>query len=286
MRSVPGIVSVYRPVGDPVPVVFDVPHSGTAFPDDFGCVGPVPDMRAGVDHYVDELFAAAPWHGATLVAAEFPRIYVDPNRSLSDIDVEMIDGAWPHPIAPTKKVATGRGLIWKTRRGGHAIYDRKLPVDEVLGRVDGYWRPYQETLDAAVEAAAAGAGGRLWHVNCHSMGPEWFDRHTGSATPIGWDFILGTRDGTTCAPEFRDLVAGTLDGMGYRVAIDHRFKGVELVRRIGVPARGRHSIQIEINHGLYVDPRNRERTDGFGVLQRDLGRLAETICAFARGDGR
>ena len=67
------------------------------------------------------------------------------------------------------------------------------------------------------------------------------------------DFVLGDRDGTTCAPEFTRLVADTLRDLGYAVAINDPYKGVEIVRRHGRPAENRHSLQIEINRTLYMD---------------------------------
>ena len=45
-------------------------------------------------------FKDAPRYGAYLLTAEFPRSYIDPNRSPDDIDVDMLAGPWPivHPI--------------------------------------------------------------------------------------------------------------------------------------------------------------------------------------------
>ena len=33
--------------------------------------------------------------GATLVAANFPRVYIDPNRTLRDLDPELLAEPWP-----------------------------------------------------------------------------------------------------------------------------------------------------------------------------------------------
>ncbi len=42
-------------------------------------------------------------------------------------------------------------------------------------------------------------------------------------------------------------------GAGYSVAINDPYKGVEIVRKHGRPAAGRHSLQIELNRRLYMD---------------------------------
>ena len=49
------------------------------------------------------------------------------------------------------------------------------------------------------------------------------------------DFVLGDRDGTTCEPEFTAFIATTLAEMGYAVAINDPYKGVELVRKSRPP---------------------------------------------------
>ncbi len=67
------------------------------------------------------------------------------------------------------------------------------------------------------------------------------------------DFVLGDRDGTTCAPAFTRIVASVLEDIGYSVAINDPYKGVEIVRRHGRPAENRHSLQVEVNRRLYMD---------------------------------
>ena len=63
-------------------------------------------------------------------------------------------------------------------------------------------------------------------------------------------------------------------GFGYSVSYNHPYKGVELVRRYGDPARHRHSIQLEINRKLYMDESTLEQHAGFQTLR---GRLREMV---------
>jgi len=95
------------------------------------------------------------------------------------------------------------------------------------------------------------------------------------------DFVLGDRDGTTCAPEFTQLVADTLRGMGYEVKVNDPYKGVELVRAFSDPQSNRHSLQIEVNRRLYMDERTREKSAGFDKLRRDLESLVATLARHA-----
>jgi N-formylglutamate amidohydrolase len=77
-------------------------------------------------------------------------------------------------------------------------------------------------------------------------------------------------------------VAEVLRDRGYRVAINDPYKGVELVRAYSDPARGRHSLQVEINKRLYMDEATRTPHAGYENLQGDLIRLVRTVIDFAR----
>lgn len=269
------VVSVCRGRGRVVPVVFDSPHSGADYPSDFNHVIPIDKLRRAEDMYVDELFADAPAHGATLIAALFPRSYIDPNRSLEDLDPELLADSWPSPVRPGEKARLGHGLIWRLCPPDMNLYIEKLSPDQVRGRIDGYWRPYHEALRQALDELYEQFGA-VWHLNCHSMpsmsrGPFV----NGGGQP---DFVLGDRDGTTASPDFVHLVGDCLCDMGYSVKINDPYKGVELVRAYSNPSLGRHSLQIEINRALYMDEATFERLPRFRALKADLGRLIATVC--------
>jgi N-formylglutamate amidohydrolase len=100
------------------------------------------------------------------------------------------------------------------------------------------------------------------------------------------DFILGDRDGTTCDPDFTRYVAGFLKSLGYRVKLNDPYKGVELVRRYSNPARGLHSLQLEIHRGLYMNEDTLEKHEGFGRLQAHLTELVSRLAAYARDAGK
>ena len=59
------------------------------------------------------------------------------------------------------------------------------------------------------------------------------------------------------------------------------YKGVEIVRRYGNPAAGRHSLQIEINRRLYMDEARIAEGPGYAAVKSMLGDLIETLRLFA-----
>jgi N-formylglutamate deformylase len=277
-RAMPHAVRIEPPAADALPIVVDSPHSGTAYPPDFGAVLPQAQLRQSEDTWVDQLWAEAPRHGATLIAAQFPRCYIDPNRSLEDIDEALLDGPWPGPLAASRKTELGIGLVWRLV-GGEPIYGRRLGVAEVQQRIDQCWRPYREALDAALHEAARRHAQR-WHLNVHSMPDDSYRRLGLPEKPLA-DFVLGNLDDTTSDEATIGLVAATLSAHGYSVALNDPFKGVEIVRASGAPQRGWHALQIEVKRSLYMDAQF-QPNEGFARVQAAATAVLAALAAHAR----
>jgi N-formylglutamate deformylase len=274
--EIPGVLWRRDTEAVEVPLVFDSPHSGSYYPEDFRFCCSLDALRTAEDAYVDELYAAAPGLGATLIGAIFPRSYLDPNRAADDLDTALIDGVWPKALAPSHKTRAGLGLVRRVARPGIPIYDRRLTVAEILARVQRYHAPYHRVLTETCDRLHRKFG-VVWHVNCHSMPSQRSGKKGGHCA----DFVLGDRDGTTCAAEFTDFVARVLRGRGYNVRINEVYKGVEIVRRQGRPAARRHSLQIEVDRALYMDQKTLEKTPGFEDLRVDISHLIEALRSFA-----
>ena len=160
------------------------------------------------------------------------------------------------------------------------MYARKLASAEVRGRIDRCWRPYHDALASELDACHRRFGA-VWHLDCHSM-PAVGDANADDPGHARADFVLGDRDGTTCEPGFTRAVADALQELGYDVAINDPYKGVELVRKHGRPAERRHSLQIEVNRRLYMDEATLVPNDNYANLERDLDRLLAGIAACVR----
>ena len=276
VRFLPGVLVRSAPAGTARPLVVDSPHSGRAYPKDFGHAASLALLRRAEDAFVDDLYEDAPRHGAGFLKALFPRSYVDPNRHEGEIDPGMLADDWPHAIATSERTQMGLGLIRRLIRGNVPVYDRLLPIAEIEGRIARFHRPYHDELEAMLTELHARFGA-VWHINAHSM--KALGRKQGKSIPRD-DFVLGDLDGESCDPEFTAFVAETLQGCGYSVRINHPFKGAELVKRFGRPRESRHSLQIEVNRGLYMDEEKIEKTDGFDALKRDIDRMLEAVGGF------
>jgi N-formylglutamate deformylase len=257
-------------------LVLDSPHSGHEFPADFDACVSERDLREGEDVYVDELWGAAPSLGLPLLAARFPRTYLDPNRHAGDIDPDLLDGPWPWEYVPSGKARIGKSLVWRTLEDGRPIYARRLGPDEVRRRIDLCHAPYHQALVSLLNNSLAERG-RVYHINCHSMRSVAGKQSDDGEGRRRADFVLGDRDGTTCEPGFTAFVRERLVEMGYEVRVNDPYKGVELVRAYSNPAAGRHSLQVEIAKRLYMDEETLERNAGFRKLQDDLRSLLKSL---------
>jgi N-formylglutamate deformylase len=276
-RSEP--VSVSRPAQGALPIVIDSPHSGTVYPADFGHAAPFELLRRGEDLFVERLYEHATRFGATFIAANFPRAYIDPNRLLADIDPELLDAPWPGEVATGAKTKLGIGLIWRLL-GDVPIYQRKLSVQEVQARIEGCYKPYHAALDEAI-AGAYERFGAVWHLNVHSMPDDAYARLGLPVKPLA-DFVLGDLDGRTAGEEMMALIEGELREQGYSVARNDPFKGVQIIARNGRPAEGRHSLQIEIKRSCYADVERHQPNAGFARMQRALDAMLGALAAHVR----
>lgn len=279
-EDLPQAVSVRRPDGEELPLLYDSPHSGRVYPEDFLPAAEMRLLLGGEDRFVDDLVIDAPSHGATLIKALFARTYIDPNRTADDLDPHLLPEDWAEETAPSVNSERGVGLIFRLIGDAVPIYDRLLSADEIRHRIDAYWRPYHAALEDEM-ARLTERFGEVLHINWHSMQPvgNALAPDPGRTRP---DFVLGDLDGTSCDPALTRFVADHLSALGYSVGLNDPYKGALIVERYGKPEEGRHTLQIEINRALYMDHGTLDRTGGFADLRDDLSTFTDELAGFAR----
>jgi N-formylglutamate deformylase len=276
INALDAVLICQKPARQLAPLVLDSPHSGTHYPGDFQYACPKAWLEETEDSFVDELFGDATALGVPLLKALFPRSYIDPNRAEDDIDPLLLDAPWPGKANP-ERARMGVGLVRRLFKMNNPqpIYDRLLGVEEIEHRLSTCYRPYHGALKDLLDGTYD-TFGTVFHLNCHSMpaaGPG-LTRHVA-------DVVLGDRDGTSCDPAFTRHAAKCLKTLGYRVAINRPYKGVELVRRYSRPNENRHSLQIELRRSLYMDEQTRQKTDNFDRTRRNMAAFTGQLAEFA-----
>ncbi len=274
---------VIAPQHHSLPIVLSSPHSGSCYPQDFLAASRLDrrSIRRSEDTHVDALMLEAAALGAPLLAANFPRAWLDVNREPYELDPKMFAGALPtYANVRSVRVAGGLGTIARIVAEREEIYDRPLPVDAALARIDMVYKPFHRVLRQLVVETRA-AFGLAVLIDCHSMPSSVRGGGYGRPRP---DIVLGDRYGTSCAAELTDLSAQILTRRGYAVGRNKPYAGGFITEHYGQPARGLHAMQIEVNRSLYMDERTLEKHGGFDPLSADLAYLvAELGRAFEAG---
>lgn len=252
------------------PLVVDSPHSGCNYPPDFQFTCPFPFLRQTEDFAVDELIAGAVRSGAPVLKAEFPRSYIDVNRAEDDLDPAVLAEPWPTPLAPCARTLLGLGLVRRLCKSGMSVYSAPLRLQDVRHRIEHYYRPYHAKLEELMTKRKE-VFGECYLINAHSMpGHNSEGSDSKGRSVVRPDFVLGDRQGVSCDPAFTRRVSHLLQGLGFSIALNDPYKGMEIVRRHGQPQKFRHALQLEINRRLYMNENDLTLHEGFPRLQRVL----------------
>jgi N-formylglutamate amidohydrolase len=271
---------VYEITGetDTLPLIFDSPHSGRNYPGDFDYSCDFSTLQKAEDRFVDRLFTKVPYNGGILLNALFPRTYIDVNRTLEDIDPELLADEWDGPINPSARAYAGIGLIRRLISPGIPLYNRTLSSEEIRQRIDKYYIPYHKALKNLLDSAYK-THGSFWHINCHSMPSKskLYKLYSDGKGKFA-DFVLGDRDGTSCENDFITVLKEYLLDRGFNVSLNEPYRGVELVRLYSNPPAGKNSVQLEINRSLYLDEQSGKPLPDFNKFKKEMDKLSK-FCA-------
>jgi N-formylglutamate deformylase len=239
------------------PLLVSLPHDGSVIPDELAtrmtdAARAVPDT----DWHVSRLYAFARDMGASVLVPGYSRYVVDLNRPSDDASL--------YPGQNTT------GLCPMVRFTGEPVYlDGQAPdAAEIARRVELYWRPYHDALDAELQRLRA-AHGRVVLWEGHSI--------RGSGLPFLFegrlpDLNLGTATGASCSAALQQRLERVLAAQDrYDWVANGRFKGGHITRQYGDPASGIEAVQLEISQRTYMDE------DSFEYLPERAERLQGTL---------
>jgi N-formylglutamate deformylase len=262
---------LFRPRAQTVPFVFSSPHSGRAYPKAFVAQSrlSLTDLRRSEDAFVDELFSPVLACGAPLLAASFPRAFLDVNRGPTELDATMFDQSLPFAVdAQSPRVHAGLGVIPRIVRDGMEIYRGRLAATEAGERLLRFYRPYHAAL-AQLVSETYGRFGVAIVVDCHSM-------PSAAAAP---DIVLGDRYGVSAAPQLVRRGMDAFERQGFSVARNVPYAGGYTTQLHGRPGRAHHALQIEINRALYLDEDRIAPKEQFALLRERLACGLRTLLA-------
>lgn len=262
-------------------MLVEVPHSGLQVPSEVEPeIDAAPsDVLRDSDIYVDRLYQRAPSNGATLLVSRLSRYVVDLNRSPDDIDLAAV------PRHPKARHIPARGVVWRARTDGTPLLRAPLSTEQFARRLSLFYEPYHRTL-REVAARIHAEHGQVVILAAHSM-PSAGRRASGGAEVRRADIVPGTRGRSTADGRIIDLIDSHFRGAGLSVKHDDPYRGGWTTSRYGLPKRGQHAVQIELNRALYVDERTSEiKSEDFAQLQSVLDQLVIKLGELLRGSAQ
>jgi N-formylglutamate amidohydrolase len=259
---------VYKLVEGTGPLVVSMPHAGALTPEEIAQrITDAGRAAADTDWHVNRLYEF-------LDAVEVPHIRSIYSRYVCDLNrppdgTPLYDGAGPSQLCPTHTF------------DGEAIYqDGHEPgEDEIRSRWRDYWQPYHLAL-AQLMLQAKDRYGVVVLLEAHSIRSQIPRLFEGTLPDVN----IGTRAGTSCAPELRERVAEVVrEAEGYSHAIDGRFQGGFITRSYGRPDEGTHALQLELAQRTYMTERPpwTYSNQGGGSVRPHLRRIVETMRKWA-----
>ncbi len=254
-----------KPNHPSTPLVLSSPHSGRTYPPSFLAQSGLSlrQLRRSEDCYVDRLVEPLTKYGIPLIAANFPRIYLDLNRGADEWPpetlAERIDGPWP--ITPRARV--GLGVVPLRIGPDTDIYPHEITGDIVQGRLDALYTPYHQALQDLLYRAKRQFGHALL-LDCHSM-----PGHDATGERRA-DIVLGNCHGDSCNAETMQFIETVFTSLGYRVMRNHPYAGGYITSHYGKPDNNVEAVQIEINKDLYLNTDTLEPHAGTAKLTANM----------------
>jgi N-formylglutamate amidohydrolase len=276
---------IMRPDVQTAPFVFCSPHSGRIYPSCLRATSRLDaqSLRKSEDCYVDQLFDTVAQLGAPLIAARFPRAFLDVNREPYELDPELFGRSLPnYANSQSMRVAGGLGTIARIVADSEEIYfaDRRPTLADGLTRIELLYRPFHSALAALIRETQSAFGYAVL-IDCHSM-PSQAPSSSSSGAPSQHQparpqIVLGDRFGASCDSKVTRTAREALTQIGMETHLNRPYAGGFITEHYGRPFKGVHALQIEINRALYLEEATLEKTVGFVTLREQLAAVIERL---------
>lgn len=256
---------IIQPDNLATPLILSSPHSGRNYPPSFLAQSALTlqQLRQSEDCYVDRLIEPLGDFGIPIMAALFPRIYLDPNRSPDEWPPETLTKRFDQPSPITPKARAGLGVVPLRIGQDLDIYPHPISAALVQGRLDMLYHPYHQALQGLLTNAKRKFGHTLL-LDCHSM-----PGRDAQGEPRA-DIVLGNCYGDSCEATTIEVIENAFTSLGYTVMRNHPYAGGYITTHYGRPENGVEAVQIEINKDLYLNSDTLEPHAGMGKLTANI----------------
>jgi len=239
------------------PLILCLPHAGSDIPPAIAPrLSATGRLQTDVSWRLEKVLDLSAELDATIIRSTISPYVVDPDQDPSGFrDTRTVDGV----LCPLETL-DGKPIYKHDEHPGPAEIEQRLLL---------FHSPFHDALCREIERLSR-LHEKLVLLDCRSIRSRikgFCDR----GLPI---ISLGTADGTSCDPELKSLLSGTLAEMsGYSVGVDDVFHGGFLTRSYGRPGAGLHAMTLVVAQRAYL----RHESPPFEPDKLRVGRLRATL---------
>jgi len=229
-------------------LIVTIPHSGEKIPDACFWLQNLSEnvLMCDVDRYIDVIYESSlqvlniPHHKTI-----WHRYAVDLNRVPTDIDCDSVVGN----ENPSGKFSRGYHWVVTTlnQKLMQSPIDQKLHQELTALIYDPFHSGVRDLFNEGFKKSK-----NVFHIDAHSMPSKGTSQHKDPGE-LRADVVVSDCLGSSCHPHFRDLVIAAYVTAGFKVAYNWPYVGGRVTEQYGHPAKGQHTIQVELNRMLYMN---------------------------------
>ena len=167
-------------------------------------------------------------------------------------------------------------IHWQQTRKGDILIKEPIPLSLHKTLIKKYFYPFQKEIKKQFESYKKKGFPSVYHIDLHSMPSRGSSIHrdSGKKRP---NVVISDREGESASPNFVKSVREAFESEGLNVSLNQPYKGGRITQIYGNPAKGQHTIQIELNRSLYMNETTFKKTKEFIPLKQKLNRALSFI---------
>jgi len=264
------MIEVYS--NNSVPIIISIPHSGTLYSNIFlkNILLSKKELQFSEDNYVDKVLEKVLSQDVSYVKANFPRSFIDVNRSPLELDSLMVSSNIPIiDEFNLTKVKSGIGVIHRVSYYGNEIYDHLLTRREIVKRLLNNYFPYHNALKLLIKNAKK-INNRVLVLDFHSMPSRFLDNSV--------DIVIGNNFNLSCNETISTKIINYFYDYNYSLSINDPYSGGFITKFYGKPMDRINILQIEINRSLYMNEDTLEiKSNKLNVLSKNLNSIIKKL---------
>jgi len=264
------MIEVYS--NNSIPIIISIPHSGTLYSNIFlkNILLSKKELQFSEDNYVDKVLEKVLSQDVSYVKANFPRSFIDVNRSPLELDSLMVSSNIPIiDEFNLTKVKSGIGVIHRVSYYGNEIYDHLLTRREIVKRLLNNYFPYHNALKLLIKNAKK-INNRVLVLDFHSMPSRFLDNSV--------DIVIGNNFNLSCNETISTKIINYFYDYNYSLSINDPYSGGFITKFYGKPMERVNVLQIEINRSLYMNEDTLEiKSNKLNILSKNLNAIIKKL---------